>query len=185
MKLLTDFLPIILFFIAYKMHGIYTATEVLIAAAVVLMGWQWWRRGRVETMTWISTLLILAFGGLTLYFHNDTFIKIKPSILYALFAAALLFTHWREEPLLQRLMGGQLPAALPRSFWRRLNGYWIAFFLFGAALNLIVAYAFSTGIWVDFKLFGMLAITVIFVLFQAVVISRALPQEAKDGDSPT
>ncbi|MBN2680625.1 septation protein A [Acidithiobacillus montserratensis] len=183
MKLFTDFLPIILFFIAYKIHGIYTATEVLIVAAIILMAWQWWRHGRIETMTWVSTLLILIFGGLTLYFHNDTFIKVKPSILYLLFAGVLLFTHWRQKPLLERLMGGQLPATLPQSFWRRLNAYWIIFFLFSAILNLVVAYSFSTGIWVDYKLFGMLGITIIFVLFQAVLISRALPQEVKDGDS--
>ncbi|WP_123104331.1 septation protein A [Acidithiobacillus sulfuriphilus] len=183
MKLLTDFLPIILFFIAYKLQGIYTATAVLIAAALLLMGWQFLRKGRVETMTLVSTGLVLLFGGATLYFHNDTFIKIKPSILYALFAAALLYTQWREQTLLERLMGGQLPATLPPAFWRRLNAYWIAFFLFGAILNLAVAYSLPTSIWVDFKLFGLLALTIIFILFQAAMISHALPQEVENGDS--
>jgi len=183
MKLLLDFLPILLFFVVYKIHGIYTATEVLVVASVLLMLWQWHRQGRVETMTWVSTLLVLVFGGLTIYLHNDLFIKWKPSILYLLFAAALLFTHWRDEPLLQRLMGAQLPATLPGAFWRRLNAYWIAFFLFGAALNLVVAYTLPTSLWVDFKLFGLLALTVIFVLFQAVLIARALPAESSDGSN--
>jgi len=184
MKLFIDFLPIILFFIAYKIHGIYFATEVLIVASILLMLWQRWRQGRVESMTWISTLLVLLFGGLTIYFHNDTFIKWKPSILYLLFAGALLWTHWRETPLLQRVMGGQLPVALPNSFWRRLNRYWIGFFLFLAALNILVAYSFPTAIWVDFKLFGMLILTVLFVIYQAILIGRALPAEANgSGDS--
>ena len=128
-------------------------------------------------MTWVSTLLVLVFGGATIYFHSDIFIKWKPSILYALFAAALLWTHRREQPLLQRLMASQLPVTLPAAFWRRLNLYWILFFLAGAVLNLLVAYTLPTAVWVDFKLFGLLILTVLFVIFQAALISRALPAE--------
>ena len=182
MKLLIDFLPVILFFVAYKIHGIYFATKVLIVASLLLMLWQWRRQGRVESMTWISTLLILIFGGLTIYFHNATFIKWKPSILYFLFALALLWTHWRETPLLQRLMGAQLPVALPNHFWRRLNRYWILFFIVLAALNLLIAYTVPTAIWVDFKLFGLLILTVLFVIYQAILISRALPADALHGE---
>ena len=115
------------------------------------------------------------------HFHNATFIKWKPSILYLLFALALLWTHWRETPLLQRLMGAQLPASLPNSFWRRLNRYWILFFMVLAALNLLIAYNFPTAIWVDFKLFGLLVLTVLFVIYQAILISRALPPDALQG----
>ncbi len=171
MKLLFDMFPVILFFIAYKMGDIFLATGVAIAASLVQIAWLKLRRHPVENMQWVSLGIIVVFGGMTLIFHDETFIKWKPTVLYALFAIALLVGRYAMgRNLIAAMMGKQV--RLPETVWDRLNVAWVLFFVLLAVLNLVFAYRFSTDVWVNFKLFGSLGLTVLFVVAQAFYFSR-------------
>ncbi|MEY2700039.1 MAG: hypothetical protein RIQ52_794 [Pseudomonadota bacterium] len=171
MKLLLDFFPILLFFVTYKYLGIYPATAVVIAATVIQVGIGWWRLRRLEAMPLVTLVLIVVFGGATLVFQDEMFIKWKPSVLNTLFAVAFLASRWiGEKPLIQRMMGEQI--ALPAAIWRKLNDAWTLFFLLLAGVNLYVVYNFDTETWVNFKLFGLLGLTLVFVVVQSFFISR-------------
>jgi intracellular septation protein len=182
MKLLTDFLPIALFFITFKLAGIYVATGVAIAATLLQIGWLYFRNGKVEAMQWVSLVIIVLFGGATLVFHDDTFIKWKPTVLYWLMGGALALGHLvLKRNFLQSLMGSQL--ALPEAVWLRLLWAWTGFFVLMGVLNLWVAFNFSTDTWVNFKLFGGIGLMLLFTLAQGLYISKHLPEEepaAKD-----
>lgn len=171
MKLLFDMFPVILFFVAYKMADIFVATGVAIVASLAQIGWLKLRRRTVENMQWASLGIIVVFGGMTLVFHDETFIKWKPTVLYALFAVALLVGRYAMgRNLIEAMMGRQI--RLPAPIWDRLNLAWIGFFVFLGVLNLFFAYRFSTDVWVNFKLFGSLGLTVLFVVAQAFYFSR-------------
>jgi intracellular septation protein len=178
MKLLIDFLPIVVFFVAFKLFDIWVATGVAIAATVAQIAWLRWSTGKVEPMQWLSLGVIVLFGGATLLAHNETFIKWKPTVLYwlmggALFIGQLVF----RRNLLKSLMGAQM--ALPEGAWRVMNWSWIAFFAAMGVVNLWVAYRFDTDTWVNFKLFGGLGLMIAFVLAQAVYLSRFMKAEAE------
>lgn len=171
MKLLFDFFPILLFFIAFKLYGIYIATGVAIAASAVQLGFYWIKHRRFEMMHIITFGCVLLLGGATLLFHNDLFIKWKPTAIYWIFAALFVATQFiGNKTLIQRLMEEKL--ALPAPIWTRLNLSWAIFFVLMGFANIFVAYHFSTDIWVDFKLFGSLGFTIIFVLLQAIYMAR-------------
>ena len=171
MKLLTDFLPIALFFITFKLAGIYVATAVAIAATLLQIGWLHFRHGKVETMQWVSLVIIVLFGGATLVFHDDTFIKWKPTVLYWLMGAALALGHLLfKRNFLQSLMGSQLE--LPAPVWLRLLWAWTGFFVLMGVLNLWVAYSFDLDTWVSYKLFGGMGLMLVFVVIQALYLSR-------------
>ncbi len=178
MKLLLDFFPIILFFAAFKIWGIYAATAVAIAATVVQIVYLRLRNDRVEPMQWVSLAVIVLFGGATLLAHSETFIKWKPTVLYWLMGSALLLGQllWRKN-LLRSVMGAQLQ--LPEPVWLQLNWAWSAFFAVMGALNLWIAYQFDTDTWVNFKLFGGMGLMLVFVIGQALYLGRYL----KDDDS--
>ena len=178
MKLLIDFLPIAVFFVAFKLFDIWVATGVAIAATVAQIAWLRWSTGKVEPMQWLSLAVIVLFGGATLLAHNESFIKWKPTVLYwlmggALFIGQLVF----RRNLLKTLMGAQM--ALPESAWRVMNWSWIAFFAVMGVVNLWVAFNFDTDTWVNFKLFGGLGLMVAFVLAQAVYLSRFMKAETE------
>ena len=178
MKLLIDFLPIVVFFVAFKLFDIWVATGVAIAATVAQIAWLRWSTGKVEPIQWLSLAVIVLFGGATLLAHNETFIKWKPTVLYwlmggALFIGQLVF----RRNLLKTLMGAQM--ALPDAAWRVMNWSWIAFFAVMGLINLWVAFSFDTDTWVNFKLFGGLGLMVAFVLAQAVYLSRFMKTEAE------
>ncbi len=171
MKLLFDLFPVIVFFAAYKLAGIYTATTVAIVATFAQIGWLWWRGRRIEPALWLSLGVVVVFGGATLALHDEAFIKWKPTVLYVLFAAGLLIAQglYRRNPM-RALMGSQVK--LPEPIWSRLNLAWAAFFALLAVLNLAVAWNFSTDAWVNFKLFGVTGLMLGFVFLQALYISR-------------
>ncbi len=171
MKLLVDFFPIILFFVAFKFAGIYVATATAIAATFAQIGWLKLRRRKVDTMMWVSLAIIVVFGGATLVLHDETFIKWKPTVLYWLFGAALALARllWRKN-LIRTMLGEQV--TLPETAWRQLNWSWIGFFATMGALNLYVAYNFSTDQWVNFKLFGGLGLMLVFVVLQALLMAK-------------
>ena len=183
MKFLLDFFPVILFFVAYKFADIFVATGVAIAATVLQIGWSLARRHKVGKMQWASLAIIVIFGGATLLLRDETFIKWKPTVLYWLagvvFLGALAFKTNFVKAVMQE--GGGID--LPERVWTKLAVAWGVFFLFKGALNLWVAYNFSTEVWVNFKLFGGLWLMLAFVIAQAIWITRYLPEEpAKSGN---
>lgn len=178
MKLLIDFFPIILFFAAFKVWGIFTATAVAIAATVAQIAYLRWRHGKVEPMQWLSLGVIVVFGGATLLSHSETFIKWKPTVLYWLMGGALLIGQLLfRKNLIRSLMGGQME--LPDAAWRAMNWSWTGFFAIMGLVNLWVAYHFDTDTWVNFKLFGGIGLMFVFVIAQALYLSRFM----KDGES--
>jgi intracellular septation protein len=172
-KLLFDLFPVLLFFIAFKASGgdVYVATGVAIVAGVIQVGLVWLRQRRLESMHLITLGLLVVFGGATLLLHDEMFIKWKPTVVNWLFAAVFLGSHFIGKRLLmQRLLEKNIE--LPPPVWTRLNLAWGLFFLAVGAINLWVVYNFSTEIWVDFKLFGILGLTLAFVLLQSIYLMR-------------
>jgi intracellular septation protein len=171
MKFLFDIFPVLLFFVAYKLADIYVATAVAIAATCAQIGWLRFRRRKIETMLWVSLVIIVVFGGATLLLQDETFIKWKPTVLYWLFGASLLIAEWVfGRNLMRTMMGTQIE--LPESVWSKLNLSWCTFFIIMGVLNLYVAYSYSTDTWVNFKLFGGTGLMLLFVLGQAVVLTK-------------
>lgn len=171
MKFLFDIFPVVLFFVAFKLYGIYVATAVAIAATALQVGWTWLKYRKVDNMLWVSLGVILVFGGATLILENETFIKWKPTVLYWLFGLALAAgTVIFKKNLIRAMMEKQV--ALPEFVWQKLLASWIGFFAGMGALNLFVAYNFSTDAWVNFKLFGGIGLMLVFVVVQALMISR-------------
>ncbi len=211
MKLLADFFPVILFFVAYQLFGIYVATAVAIAASLIQVGYHWFSKRHIEMAHLITLAILLVFGGLTLLLHDRTFIMWKPSVINWLFGLVFLGSQFMgEKPVVQRLMGANLE--LPQPIWRRLNLLWALFFFALGFLNLYVANDFfvaeshlielsglqeidfdnCSGLfsgnqlemcntahsleqsWVNFKLFGMMGLTLVFVMLQAFYLARHL-----------
>ncbi|MBL8447667.1 MAG: septation protein A [Zoogloeaceae bacterium] len=201
MKFFFDLLPVILFFAAYKFAGllapeqldlarellgagvadrqipILLATLVAIVATFGQIAWVWWRHRRVDTMLWVSLAIVSVFGGATLFFHDPTFIKWKPTVLYWLFATVLALSALVfDRNLIRRMLEAQLH--LPDSVWSRLNLAWAAFFAVMGGLNLLVAYRFSEEVWVNFKLFGGMGLMLLFVVAQGLFLSKHLQEES-------
>jgi len=171
MKFLFDIFPVILFFVAFKLSDIYVATAVAIGATFVQIGWVWLRHRKVEKMLWVSLGVIVVFGGATLLLRDETFIKWKPTVLYWLFGASLAVAALAfNKNLIRAMMEKQV--TLPDVVWSKLQASWIAFFAVMGALNLFVAYNFSTDAWVNFKLFGGLGLMLIFVVLQALMLGK-------------
>jgi intracellular septation protein len=171
MKLLFDLFPVILFFVAFKVSGIFVATAVAIGATFAQIGWVWWRHRKVDTMLWISLGIITVFGGATLLFQNETFIKWKPTVLYWVFASALLGGKlFFKRNLIRSMLGDKLQ--MPDLAWHKLNLSWIGFFIVMGLLNLFVAYSYDTDVWVNFKLFGGMGLTLVFVLVQGFMLAK-------------
>ena len=171
MKMLFDVFPVILFFVAFKVYDIYVATAVAIGATFAQIGWVWFRHRKVDNMLWVTLVVITVFGGATLLFRDDTFIKWKPTVLYWLFAgvlavAALAF----RKNLIRSMMQKQV--TLPDAVWTRLLMSWIGFFAAMGVLNIYVAYNYSLDTWVNFKMFGGIGLMLVFVLLQALMLAR-------------
>ncbi len=170
MKQLLDFLPILLFFGAYKMYNIYVATAVIMVATVVQMAILYKLDGKLQTMHKVTLALVLGFGALTLGFQDERFIKIKPTVLYGFMAAALgIGLWWFKKNFLKMMLGGQLN--LPDNVWRNLTAAWVVYALFMAALNAFVAYFYTTEQWVNFKLWGY-AFPIVFLVAQGLYIAK-------------
>ena len=170
MKLLLDFLPILLFFVVYKWHGIYAGTAVLMAATAVQMAIIYWMDKKLSTMHKATLALILIFGALTLALQDERFIKWKPTVLYVAMAIALAVALWiYHKNFLKIMLGSQI--ALPDFAWQRLTVLWIGYCLFMAALNGYVAAFWSTDAWMDFKLWGYV-FPVLFIVGQGIYIAR-------------
>jgi intracellular septation protein len=175
MKQILDFLPILLFFAAYKTYDIYVATGVIMVATIVQMAILYKLDGKLQTMHKVTLGLVLGFGALTLGFHDERFIKIKPTILHLSISLALAVGLWGfKKNLLSAMLGGVLN--LPDKVWRNLTLAWVAFGIFMASLNAFIAYTMTTEEWVNFKLWGF-AITIPFFIAQGIYIAKHLPKE--------
>lgn len=184
-KLLFDLFPLVLFFIAYRFADIYTATAVAMLAGVGQIGWLRLTKRKIEVMHWVNLGIIVVFGGATLWLHNDAFIKWKPTVLYWVFAGALLGGKlFFKRNLMQKLMGGQID--MPSVAWDKLNFSWAGFFVVCGALNLYVAFSgqFTEAQWVNFKVFGLMVLMVIFVIGQSVWLSRYMKEDAPASRLP-
>ncbi|MGN7614316.1 septation protein A, partial [Magnetococcales bacterium HHB-1] len=174
MEFLRELFPLILFFIFYQWFDIYVATAVLMVTIVLMMAYLWWKH---HHLTWSQRILlggVLLFGGATLFLRDPRFIQWKPTIVQWLFSVAFLMSHYLgdKKVLLQRLMGEHIQ--LSSLQWLRLSWAWIVFFFFSGILNIIVAYQFSEEIWVKFKVFGLMGLTLIFVIGQSLFLARWL-----------
>ncbi len=176
MKFLFDFFPVLLFFAAFKLKGIFVATMAAIVASVIQIGWMLVNRKKVDHMMWLSLSIIIIFGGATLLFKNENFIKLKPSILYWLFSAGLLGGQFIfKKKGIKRVLGKHVD--LPEKTWAALNTSWGIFFAVIGCVNLFVARHFSTDTWVNFKMFGIMGILIVFSIAQGVVISMKMPKK--------
>lgn len=196
MKLFTDFLPIILFFIAYKfgggtytfngqeyqVEGIYAATAVMMIATLIQVALSWLIHRKVEKQHSVTLILVLVLGGATIWLQNPEFVMWKPTAVNWLFALAFIGARvFTDKTLLERLLASHLQ--LPTAVWSRLNMAWIVFFIFSGILNIYIAYWYSEETWVNFKLFGSLAITLVFIIGQALYLSRHIKETPKSGDA--
>ena len=196
MKQFIDFIPLILFFIVYKLDprtvelaghsvelgGIFSATAVLIISSILVYGVLFLLQRKLEKSQWLTLVACLVFGSLTLAFHSETFLKWKAPVVNWLFAAGFAGSHFiGDKVLIQRVMGHAVQ--LPQPIWTRLNLAWVVFFIFSGCANLFVAFTFH-DIWVDFKVFGSLGMTVLFLVAQGVYLARHIhdetPQQSKD-----
>lgn len=223
MKFLLDFFPILLFFVAYKLQGIYVATGVAIAASALQVSWIWYRRRKLEPMHIATLGLLVVFGGLTIALQDPIFVMWKPTLVNWLFAAVFLGSQWiGGRTLIERMMSHAVQ--VPEHIWTRLNLAWVLFFLLSGLANLFVVYVGSgfyearqaliaaTGnseidlatcaselsghvltlctdahareeVWVNFKLFGMMGLTILFVIAQAFYLARHIKDEPQAAET--
>ena len=193
MKYFIDFIPLILFVIVNKITpqsvdllghsfmvgGIFSATATLIASSIVVYGILYVRQGKLEKSQWLTLIACLVFGSLTLAFHSETFLKWKAPVVNWVFALVFAGSHFIGDRLLiQRIMGHAL--TLPQAIWTKLNIAWIVFFVFCGAANLYVAFTYQE-FWVDFKVFGSMGMTIIFLIGQGIFLARHI----HDADAST
>ncbi|TRZ55035.1 MAG: septation protein A [Rhodocyclaceae bacterium] len=207
MKFLFDLFPVILFFASFKVSEahpqaaadllgpllgaiglaatitakqapILVATLVVMLATAVQIAWVRLRHGKVDKMLWVSLVLVVFFGGMTLVFQDETFIKWKPTVLYWIFAGALLFSATvLKKNLIRAMLETQMQ--LPERLWRGLNLAWIGFFALMGVLNLLIAFAFNlpTDIWVNFKLFGGIGLMILFIVAQSIFLAKYIEEK--------
>ncbi len=184
MKLIFDFFPIALFFVTFKLYddpqeGILAATAVIIVATLVQVAVGWLRERRVERLHLVTLVVVIVLGGVTLLLRDEIYVKWKPTAVNWLFAVAFLVSQFvGRKNLAQRMLEAKVE--LPGPIWLRLNMSWVLFFFVLGALNLWVVYHFDTATWVNFKLFGLLGLTLLFVLAQGFYLVRHMPDD-EDG----
>jgi len=179
LKLAIDLGPLLLFFGANAAAGIYAATGIFMVATFVALGFAWWRYHKLPVMLLVTAAIVLVFGGLTLYLRDETFIKLKPTIVYLIFAGLLVGGLLFKKPVLELLFGAAF--SLTEEGWRKLTWRWAVFFVTMAIVNEAVRRNFSTDAWVSFKAFGFLPLTFFFAVAQVPLMQRyglAEPGEA-------
>jgi intracellular septation protein len=213
MKFLLDFLPLLLFFATFKFADankewaaafasdhlgflvsggavgveeapVLLATLIVIAATLVQVATLKLMRRKIDLMLWITLALVVVLGGATVWFHNATFIKWKPSAAFWAMGLVLWISQaFFKKNLLQSMIGGELQ--LPGSVWQRLNFAWVAFFGLMGLINIYVAYSFSTSTWATFKVFGVYGLMIVFTVAQVIYLSRYMKDEADTADAAT
>jgi len=179
MKQFLDFLPLVVFFVVYKLYDIYVASGALIAASALVLAFTWIRYRKVEKMTLMTFILVAVFGSLTMYYHNAEFIKWKVTVIYSLFAIALLVSQFiMGKPLIQRMLGKEM--TLPPQVWNNLNVAWALFFIACGAANIYIAFWLPQNVWVNFKVFGLTGLTLLFTLLSGVYVYRHMAEDQKN-----
>jgi intracellular septation protein len=174
-KLLIDFFPLLVFFIAFRVGDIFTATAAAIGATFIQMGYLKLSKTPIEPLHWLGLGVVIVFGGLTLYLRDETFIKWKPTIYNWVFASVMIIGKLvMKRNLLKSLLKSQLE--LPDHAWDRLIWMWSAFFIFMGALNLFIAYRFPTEQWVNFKVWWSMGLWLLFSIAQGVYMSKHMKQ---------
>jgi intracellular septation protein len=174
-----DFIPVLLFLLAFKIYGIYVATTVGIVATAIQVIITRIVRKKFDKQQLITLVVFAVFGGMTLYFHNPTFVKWKPSIVFWIFGGAFIISQFiGKKPIIQamleKVVDAEMKSQVPDIVWRRLNMAWGIFFLILGTVNIYVAYTFSTDTWVNFKVFGILGLIMVFSFVQAFCLARYL-----------
>ena len=176
MKQFFDFIPLLVFFAVYKFYDIYTATAALMVVTVLQIAITWFTLRKLEKMHLITLAMVLVFGGFTLFFHDDAFIKWKVTVINLLFSAALLVSQFvLKKPLITQMLGKEMQ--LPDAIWSRVNLAWAGFFAVAAATNTYIAFHLPQEVWVNFKVFGLLGMTLLFTVATVFYLYRHLPAE--------
>jgi intracellular septation protein len=176
MKVLFDLFPILLFFLAFKLAGIFVATATAIGATILQVLWTKYRYGRVDQMLWVSLAIVVVFGGATLLLHDESYIKWKPTVLYWAFSIILAISDLvLKKNLMQKMLHNKM--ALPLHVWKRFNLSWSLFFAVLGFINLYVAFNYSTDAWVNFKLFGFTGLMLIFILGQGIWLAKYIDEK--------
>jgi len=180
MKQLLEFIPLVIFFIVYKMVDIYAATAALMVSMTITFIYSYYKNGKkAEKMQIITLAMILIFGSLTLILHDDAFIKWKVTLVYAVFAIGLLVTQFIfKKPAIKQMLGKEIE--LPDNIWNNLNLAWAIFFAILGAVNIYVAFYMSQEIWVNFKVFGLLAVTLLFTVLSGIYLYKHMPEDTKN-----
>ncbi|OQW70699.1 MAG: septation protein A [Methylotenera sp.] len=182
MKFFFDLIPVILFFIGFKLYGIFTATAIAIGATIALIIYAKIRHGKVEKMLLVNGVIISVLGGVTLLLHDKTYIMWKPTVLYWLLAAVLLIANaFFKKNFIQQMMGKMLNA--PKPVWDKLNLAWVVFLVILGFVNLYVAFNYSENAWVNFKLFGVTSIMFLFIIGQTLLLKQYLIEPVDEKES--
>ncbi|KLN63270.1 septation protein A [Vibrio sp. VPAP30] len=181
MKQLLDFIPLIIFFVLYKMQDIYVATGALIAATAIQIIVTYVMLKKVEKMQVITFLMVAIFGGMTIFLHDDNFIKWKVTIVYMIFSIGLAGSHILGKSAIKSMLGKEI--TLPEHIWAKVTWAWVAFFAFCAGLNVYIAFKLPLDVWVNFKVFGLLAATFGFTLLTGVYIYKHMPKDDRQANS--
>ncbi|CAM4289234.1 septation protein A [Vibrio neonatus] len=177
MKQLLDFIPLIIFFVLYKMYDIYTATGALIVATAIQLLVTYVLYKKIEKMQLTTFAIVAIFGGMTIAFHNDDFIKWKVTIIYALFSVGLIVTQLSGKPFIKGMLEKEI--TLPSRTWNTINWAWSIFFAACAIINVYVAFRLPLDVWVNFKVFGLMIATLLFALLTGLYIYTQLSKESK------
>lgn len=176
MTLFYEIFPVFLFFLSFKLCGIYVATVVgIVTTALQVLTSRFWK-GAWDNKQLIALAIFAIFGGMTLYFHNPIFVKWKPTIVFWIFSLVILFSHYTKKPLMQRLMENIVDekATVPLIIWKKINIIWAVFFISLGTINLYIAYHFSNDAWVNFKFYGITGALILLSVFQAYYLMKFL-----------
>ena len=188
MHAIFEYIPLVIFFVFYKVFDIYWATASLIATSALQILYYLVKRQAVPTRNWIFFGLIAVFGGLTIFLHDDAFLKWKVTLINEFFALALLISQYIfKKNLIKQFLGEAL--TLPEPIWNKLNLAWAMFFALCGLLNIYVAFNFEQDVWVNFKVFGLTGLTFVFAIGSILSLYKYLPQEElakpeKNQDTP-
>lgn len=179
LNFLYEFLPVLLFFIAFKFYGIYVATiaGITISAIQFLLSSLWQKK--LDKKQLVTLIIFCVLGGLTLYFHNPIFVKWKPTVLFWLFGLVLLMSQFiGKKPIMQRMLETMMEgkATLPSFVWSRINLAWTMFFLILGTVNIYIAYNYTTEAWVNFKFYGILGLLFLFTILQGFYLAKYITE---------
>ncbi len=178
MKQLIDFIPLVIFFALYKFYDLYVATGALIVATALQIVITYVMYKKFEKMQLITFAIVAVFGGMTIFLHNESFIKWKVTIVYLLFSVGLIVSDMMGKSIIKGMLSSEI--SLPDQVWKRINWMWVGFFAFCAALNVYIAFNLSLDTWVNFKVFGLMIATVAYTLLTGIYIYKQMPKEDKE-----